>query len=265
MSPAERVQKDFSTITLALIPVAIVINIVVGDIVAALKLPLYMDSIGTMIVAVLAGPIAGAATGVLTNLIWSLLPAPVGSQYAWAFAGTAFFIGLLTGLFANLGWFKKVLPATKSVLLVVVVGGVLTILQTILAIQAMATPDWSAIVFLGPAIGLVLTIIAAFLAWRGTFPPLMVVGGVILGIVSAIISAPVAAIVFGGVTGAGTDLLVALFQGGGLSTLQANLAQGLVSDPFDKFVSYLVVWTILHNLSHRLVNQFSRSQNVAGG
>jgi energy-coupling factor transport system substrate-specific component len=40
-------------------------------------------------------------------------------------------------------------------------------------------------------------------------------GGLITGVVAAIISAPTAAIVFGGVTGAGTDLIVAALRTSG--------------------------------------------------
>ena len=45
-------------------PVAIAINIVLGYTVQnVLKLPIYLDSIGTILVGVLAGPLAGALTG----------------------------------------------------------------------------------------------------------------------------------------------------------------------------------------------------------
>ncbi len=53
--------RQFSTRVIALIPVAIAINIVLGYTVqTVLKLPIYLDSIGTILVGVLAGPIAGA-------------------------------------------------------------------------------------------------------------------------------------------------------------------------------------------------------------
>src|SRR5258706_5743291 len=48
-------RKEFSTVTWVLIPVAIALNIAVGQIVYTLKLPLYLDSIGTILVGVLAG------------------------------------------------------------------------------------------------------------------------------------------------------------------------------------------------------------------
>ena len=64
----ERLRRDFNTITLVMIPVAIAINIAIGTIVFNLKVPLYLDSIGTIFVGALAGPFAGALTGALTNI-----------------------------------------------------------------------------------------------------------------------------------------------------------------------------------------------------
>ncbi len=54
------------------------------------------------------------------------------------------------------------------------------------------------------------------------------------GIVAAFVSAPISAIAFGGVTGGGTDLLVAALRQGGSDVLHASLGQGLFSDPIDK-------------------------------
>jgi len=55
MSLKEQLKKDFSTITLVLMAVAIVLNIVLGQLVSLLKLPIFLDSIGTVLVALLAG------------------------------------------------------------------------------------------------------------------------------------------------------------------------------------------------------------------
>jgi energy-coupling factor transport system substrate-specific component len=91
---------------------------------------------------------------------------------------------------------------------------------------------------------------------------LVAVGGVLTGIAAAIVSAPISAFVYGGVMGSGTDLLVALFQATGANILQATLGQGLVSDPFDKFISFVVVWVILRGLSRRYLSRFPRASNV---
>ena len=99
----ERLRRDFSTITLVMIPVAIAINIAIGQLVYTLKLPLYLDSIGTIFVGAVAGPLAGLVTGALTNLIWGL--SGINSFYT-AFWITGAAIGLLAGLFSRFGWFK---------------------------------------------------------------------------------------------------------------------------------------------------------------
>ncbi len=48
----EKIKKDFTTMTWVLIPVAIAINIAIGQIVVLLKLPVFLDSIGTVLVAI---------------------------------------------------------------------------------------------------------------------------------------------------------------------------------------------------------------------
>jgi energy-coupling factor transport system substrate-specific component len=99
----DSIKKDFNTMTWVLIPVAIAINVVVGQIVLVLKLPVYLDSIGTMLVGALCGPWAGALTGALSNVIWGLAIDP-GAFPWWP---VAFFIGLVTGFCAKGGLFKN--------------------------------------------------------------------------------------------------------------------------------------------------------------
>ena len=74
-----RRSRDLSTAVLSLMAASIAINIIVGSIAVFLRLPIYLDSIGTVLVGVLAGPWAGALTGLLSNLIWSILPIPGGA------------------------------------------------------------------------------------------------------------------------------------------------------------------------------------------
>ncbi|HXF63913.1 MAG TPA: ECF transporter S component [Caldilineaceae bacterium] len=101
MSFGERLRRDFSTLTIALIPVAIAINLVIGQIVLALKLPVYLDSIGTVLVAILAGPWAGALAGALTNIVWGIWDP---GSFPWF--PVNLLIGLTAGICANYGWFK---------------------------------------------------------------------------------------------------------------------------------------------------------------
>jgi energy-coupling factor transport system substrate-specific component len=103
MSFTQRLKADFTPITLTLIPVAIVLNIVVGQIASALSLPIFLDSIGTMLAALLAGPWVGGLVGLLTNLVWGLISSPTAA----AFAPVAMTIGIVTGLLARVGLFRR--------------------------------------------------------------------------------------------------------------------------------------------------------------
>jgi energy-coupling factor transport system substrate-specific component len=99
----EKIKNNFNTQAWVLIPIAIAINIAVGQIVVLLKLPVYLDSIGTVLVAVLCGPWAGALTGALTNIIWGLAIDPNALPW-WP---VAFFIGYMAGRMAQWGFFKS--------------------------------------------------------------------------------------------------------------------------------------------------------------
>lgn len=108
--------------TVAMLPVAIAINVVIGQIVNVLGLPLYLDSIGTVIVGVLAGSAAGAATGTLANIIWGLTISPASLPFAVAAAA----IGALAGLFARAGAFRRLWTALPAGLVTGVVAGMIS-------------------------------------------------------------------------------------------------------------------------------------------
>lgn len=114
--------SNFNTMTWVLIPVAIAINIAIGQIVLALRLPVYLDSIGTVLVAALCGPWAGALTGAISNIIWGVALDPNALPW-WP---VALFIGLVAGLCANAGlfksWWKVVVTGFLIALTAAVVG-----------------------------------------------------------------------------------------------------------------------------------------------
>jgi energy-coupling factor transport system substrate-specific component len=94
---------DFNTMTWVLIPVAIAINLVIGQIVLVLKLPVFLDSIGTVLVGAICGPWAGALTGALSNIIAGIVIDP--GWFPWFPVAAA--IGFIAGLCANAGLFKN--------------------------------------------------------------------------------------------------------------------------------------------------------------
>jgi len=117
--------RDFPipTLALALIPRAVALNLALGGVVQALKLPLYLDSVGTILTAALAGPLAGAVTGVLSNTVLGLLSNPV----LFAFIPVTVVIGVLAGVAGRLGAFR----AAWSALLAGVVIGVAAALASV--------------------------------------------------------------------------------------------------------------------------------------
>jgi hypothetical protein len=260
----------FSTRVIALMPVAIAINIVLGYTVqTVLKLPIYLDSIGTILVGVLAGPIPGALTGILSNLIWQYAPG-IGGGTIGPFAIVAGVIGLLAGLWGYIGVYRS-RPATGSQL------GIAALVAAAL-VFVIAVPIFSNPAYTDPDIGgypdwvysaaIVIAVVAAIVVAAFTYLRRDLAGvwvaaaGVITGIVAAFVSAPISAIAFGGVTGGGTDLIVAALRQGGADVVQASLGQGLFSDPIDKTITSFVVFIILSSLSTRFLARFPLGERL---
>jgi large-conductance mechanosensitive channel len=272
------ISSQFGTRTIVLMPLAIAINIILGAAVAnALRIPIYLDSVGTILVGVLAGPIAGATTGFLANIIWTYaLPAPFQSPYAAAFAVVAAVIGLVAGIFGRYGLLR---PRPNRSLPRLLVAGALTAAVIIglawlaylgwLAVDeqlalAPESPDpvllvlgWLAIVLL---VGTIVGLFALLIVRRDLTAVYVVLGGAVTGIVAAMLSAPISANLFGGVTGAGTDFLVAAFRQAGADIQAATLGQGLVSDPIDKIVTFFVVYIILIAMARRMKARFPQGE-----
>jgi energy-coupling factor transport system substrate-specific component len=109
------------TSTVVLIPVALVLNIVLGQLMGTSGLPFYLDSIGTVLIAVLAGPAAGAATGALSSIVWSFINPTV-----LPFAAGAALIGFLAGTAARYGLFRRFYLAPVAGFVTGIVAGVVS-------------------------------------------------------------------------------------------------------------------------------------------
>lgn len=102
-SLASWAKRQFPPSVLTLIPVGVALNLGIGTIAQIAKLPVFLDSIGTVLVAVLAGPWAAIVAGVLTVFVAGFLTNPF---LPW-FVGTAVAIGWFSGFCANRGAFKR--------------------------------------------------------------------------------------------------------------------------------------------------------------
>ena len=88
---------------LALIPSAVAINLAVGFLTNQLGLPIYLDTLGTVLATGLAGPAAGVTTGVLSQLVRSLF-----ESFIWLpFALVQVVVALLAALAARRGGFRS--------------------------------------------------------------------------------------------------------------------------------------------------------------
>jgi energy-coupling factor transport system substrate-specific component len=280
---------QLTTRTLVLMPIAIALNIILGQtVVAAIKLPIYLDSIGTILVAVLAGPLAGAVTGFAANILWAyVIPPPFGYPPAAAFAVVAAVIGLLAGTAARMGLLRPRTDRPLSQLALAGIGTAVVIAglaylaslgyTTAFGASPSLTPGANNPAFDNPifvvlgwvALLLVaLTVIGLFFVLfvrRDLTAAYCVICGAVTGIVAALVSAPIAAGVFGGVTGAGTDFLVAAFRQAGLDVGAATLGQGLISDPIDKITTFFVVYLILTAMARRTKARFPQGERLVEG
>jgi energy-coupling factor transport system substrate-specific component len=179
----------FTTPRLILIALGAALNCSIGTIVYLVKLPIYLDSIGTILIALLLAPDRMAAF-----------------VCAWA-----------------AGW----------------VG---------LAVSGLINPflPWFALTDVAIAVVAALLIVPAAAIFRarplhsGPFAVRVALCGIVTGIVSAVVSAPVVVYLFGGITGSGSALVVALFLKDGLHLMSAAILSGLAADPLDKVLQVLL-------------------------
>ena len=101
MSSLTHSRRDIAMLTIG--PVCVVLNMAGGEIAAQLRIPLYFDSLGTVIAGILLGPFGAAMTGLSTNVVWGLTIRPT----ALPFGITAFVIGLAAGYAARAGWMRR--------------------------------------------------------------------------------------------------------------------------------------------------------------
>ena len=175
---------------LALIPLGIALNLAIGTLVHLLKLPVYVDAVGTIVVTLIGGLRAGVLTGVLSFLLGGVLTNPVLPY----FAGTQAANAIYTHLVARKGGFK-------------------------------------------------------------TYPRI-VLAGIGLGIVAGVLSAPVIVYLFGGITGSGASMIVAVLLASGKSVLKSVILSGLAAEPLDKTLECLLAIWLLRGLPQSLLRRF---------
>ncbi len=96
--------RKWDTFQLVFLAFCASLNVGIGAIVGIVKLPIYLDSIGTFIAAALGGWIFGAAAGILSLLISSILITPT----ALAYVGTAIVISICVSILVKYKFLKSI-------------------------------------------------------------------------------------------------------------------------------------------------------------
>ena len=96
------IKDDFTMQAVLIIPVCVAVNFVGGQLAGLLKLPMYLDTIGTIFASLLCGPWVGAVAGGLTNVVTG-----IANPTNFAFIPVNIIAGLVTGFLARKNMFNK--------------------------------------------------------------------------------------------------------------------------------------------------------------
>lgn len=118
--PAPPPARSLSLRDLVVIRLGVAVNLVIGQIVAALLLPVFLDAVGTILVAALAGPRAAIIVGLTSQVLASVL----SGNFAWLpFALVQVVIALYAWGAARLGAFRRLATALPAGLLLGALAG----------------------------------------------------------------------------------------------------------------------------------------------
>lgn len=177
---------DFSLMALVLIPVGVSINVVGYQMSQILKLPVFIDQIGTILMSMITGPWVGMVTGLLGNVVNGMI-----YPTAFGYAIVSMLIGFVSGFLSRWRWYSNI------------VG--------------------------------------------------VVIGCALLNVVSSVSAAVVMVFMFGGVTGAGTDLLTAAFVASGQALWNSVLTSNVISGTVNTIVNFAIAWIIVRRIPDRFL------------
>ncbi len=95
--------KKWNTFQIVFLAFCASLNVGVGAIVSLVKLPVYLDSIGTIMAAALGGWVYGSAVGLFSVVVSTVMIAPT----SWAYGGTAIIIALCVSVLRRYGYLRS--------------------------------------------------------------------------------------------------------------------------------------------------------------
>ncbi len=112
------IQKKHNLFALIMCAAGIALNMLLSSAVSVLGLPLYLDTVGTVAIALMGGPLPGVVVGFTTNIIKSV--ADPSSRY---YGVLNVLIALAAALFARRGRSRKIGGIIGMILVFSVIGG----------------------------------------------------------------------------------------------------------------------------------------------
>lgn len=128
--------------SLTLIPLCIAINLGIGTIVKTLSFPLYLDSIGTIIAAIVLGWRSGVAVGVIGFILMTTLGL---NPFAIYFVGTQLVIAVTTHVLARTAMFKNWYKVISSGVILGIIAAIVSAPVIVLVFQG-ATGNGAALI-----------------------------------------------------------------------------------------------------------------------
>ncbi|MDR1617461.1 MAG: ECF transporter S component [Treponema sp.] len=169
------IKSDFSLLAVLIIPIGVAVNFVGGQLASLLKLPMYLDTIGTIFASMLCGPWVGALAGGLTNVVTG-----IANPVNFAFIPVNVIMGLVTGFLARgsmfNNWWKWVVSVlimalasiiSATPIVVIMFGGITgggTSLITAVLMQT-GTNIWLAVIGSDGLFQLIDRIISCLISW----------------------------------------------------------------------------------------------------
>lgn len=120
-----RAQRKKLLYSLLMCALCLMLNLLGALLANRLHLPLYLDSIGTLLAVLIGGAIPGAVVGYLSNLISGLIDS---SNLYYGLVNLL--IALFAALFVKNGWFKRLPTIIASIFVFALIGGGLGSLLT---------------------------------------------------------------------------------------------------------------------------------------
>lgn len=127
-----------NTKKLMLIALAVAINIAGSKLALIFSIPIFLDSIGTMLAATIIGPVGGVGAALVGGLVSGVL----GDVYAIYFAPSSMIMGLIAGFLLHNKKVTKVSMLWKT-LLIVLPGSALTALISTLLFSGVTSSTWA--------------------------------------------------------------------------------------------------------------------------